>query len=71
MATTSPLLLDRADTVHHLRAGRVVASGRHGDLLAHQPGYRRLISRDISRDISRGETAGDEATGGEGNGAAS
>ncbi|RKN05657.1 ABC transporter transmembrane domain-containing protein [Streptomyces radicis] len=60
VATTSPLLLDRADTVHYLRAGRVVASGRHRDLLAHQPGYRRLISR--------GEDGEDDGNGNGGNG---
>ncbi|WP_410813637.1 ABC transporter transmembrane domain-containing protein [Micromonospora sp. 067-2] len=43
---TSPLLLTRADVVAHLRAGRVVATGAHADLLDEDPGYRRLVARD-------------------------
>ena len=34
---TSPLLLGRADTVAHLCAGRVVATGSHADLLDRDP----------------------------------
>ncbi len=45
VATTSPVLLDRADTVHYLVAGRVAASGTHRDLLATEPGYRALVTR--------------------------
>ncbi|MFI7645254.1 ABC transporter ATP-binding protein [Micromonospora sp. NPDC049460] len=44
--TTSPLLLGRADRVAHLDAGRVVGAGGHADLLAADPGYRRLVARD-------------------------
>ena len=33
--TSSPALLDRADEVVHLRAGRVAGRGTHDDLLAH------------------------------------
>ncbi|MFG3714710.1 ABC transporter ATP-binding protein [Micromonospora sp. NPDC047730] len=44
--TTSPLLLARADRVAHLDAGRVVGAGGHADLLAADPGYRRLVARD-------------------------
>jgi ABC-type multidrug transport system fused ATPase/permease subunit len=43
VATTSPALLDRADVVHYLVGGRVAASGAHRDLLARDPGYRRLV----------------------------
>ncbi|MGA8117787.1 MAG: ABC transporter ATP-binding protein [Actinocatenispora sp.] len=57
VTSTSPLLLDRADTVHYLVDGRVVATGRHQDLLADQPGYRRLVARDAED----GSAAGDEA----------
>jgi ABC-type multidrug transport system fused ATPase/permease subunit len=43
---TSPLLLGQADLVAHLRDGRVVATGTHAELLAGDPGYRGLVSRD-------------------------
>jgi len=45
VATTSPVLLDRADVVHYLVDGRVAASGTHRSLLATTPGYRDLVSR--------------------------
>ncbi|WP_172386288.1 ABC transporter ATP-binding protein [Streptomyces sp. MNP-20] len=45
VTSTSPLLLDRADTVHYLVDGRVADSGSHRELLARQPGYRLLVSR--------------------------
>ena len=45
VATTSPVLLDRADVVHYLVAGRVAASGTHRELLAAEPGYRALVTR--------------------------
>jgi ABC-type multidrug transport system fused ATPase/permease subunit len=50
VATTSPVLLDRADVVHFLVDGRVAASGTHRDLLADQPGYRALVSRVYGED---------------------
>ncbi|MFE3772934.1 ABC transporter transmembrane domain-containing protein [Streptomyces sp. NPDC059122] len=45
LTTTSPLLLDRADTVYYLARGRVAAVGSHRELLAAEPGYRRLVTR--------------------------
>jgi putative ABC transport system ATP-binding protein len=42
--TSSPALLARADLVVHLRHGRVVAHGRHEDLVA-DPGYREAVLR--------------------------
>ncbi|MFI7098160.1 ABC transporter transmembrane domain-containing protein [Streptomyces sp. NPDC050161] len=45
VTSTSPLLLDRADTVYHLVGGRVAAVGSHRQLLASQPEYRRLVAR--------------------------
>ncbi|GGO48453.1 ABC transporter transmembrane domain-containing protein [Streptomyces lasiicapitis] len=45
VTTTSPLLLDQADTVHYLVDGKVHATGTHPQLLATQPGYRRLVTR--------------------------
>jgi ABC-type bacteriocin/lantibiotic exporter with double-glycine peptidase domain len=45
VATTSPVLLDRADVVHYLVGGRVAATGTHRELLAAEPGYRTLVTR--------------------------
>ncbi|WP_246150692.1 ABC transporter transmembrane domain-containing protein [Streptomyces qinzhouensis] len=45
VTTTSPLVLDRADTVHYLVDGTVAATGSHRELLARHPGYRRLVAR--------------------------
>ncbi|MGK5441517.1 ABC transporter transmembrane domain-containing protein [Micromonospora sp. URMC 105] len=54
LLATSPLLLGRADTVAHLRAGRIVATGSHADLLERDPGYRRLVARDSAEpDLDR------------------
>ncbi|MFD5053921.1 ABC transporter transmembrane domain-containing protein [Streptomyces tendae] len=46
LAATSPLLLARADVVHHLVDGKVAATGRHRELLDTEPGYRALVARD-------------------------
>lgn len=46
VTTTSPLVLDRADTVCYLVGGRVAATGTHRELLAGEAGYRRLVARD-------------------------
>ncbi|QTZ94197.1 ABC transporter transmembrane domain-containing protein [Streptomyces auratus] len=46
VTSTSPLLLDRADVVCFLVDGEVAAVGSHRALLAEQPGYRRLVSRE-------------------------
>ncbi|SHH94140.1 ABC transporter transmembrane domain-containing protein [Streptomyces sp. 3214.6] len=46
VTTTSPLVLDQADTVHYLVDGKVAATGRHYDLLEQEPGYRELVARD-------------------------
>ncbi|MFI6810665.1 ABC transporter ATP-binding protein [Streptomyces luteogriseus] len=48
VATTSPLVLDRTDTVHYLKDGKVEASGTHHELLATTPGYRALVARDTA-----------------------
>jgi ABC-type multidrug transport system fused ATPase/permease subunit len=45
LATTSPVLLDRADVVHYLVNGKVTATGTHRELLAAEPGYRALVTR--------------------------
>ena len=44
--TTSPLMLDRADTVVFLSGGRAVAAGRHRELLATVPAYRSTVTRE-------------------------
>ncbi|MFG1620918.1 ABC transporter ATP-binding protein [Kribbella sp. NPDC049227] len=43
--TASPLLLDHVDEVIFVAAGRVVASGKHRELLATEPQYRRTVTR--------------------------
>ncbi|MGW8973795.1 ABC transporter transmembrane domain-containing protein [Streptomyces platensis] len=50
VTSTSPLLLDRADRVYFLVGGRAVAVGSHRQLLAEQPGYRRLVARGEDED---------------------
>lgn len=44
ITTASPLLLDQADEVALLSEGRIIATGRHRDLLD-DPRYRRVVSR--------------------------
>ncbi|MGW1027505.1 ABC transporter transmembrane domain-containing protein [Streptomyces sp. NPDC002577] len=46
VTTTSPLLLDQADTVYYLVDGKVAAVGSHRELLDQEPGYRALVARD-------------------------
>ncbi|WP_406121939.1 ABC transporter transmembrane domain-containing protein [Streptomyces sp. NBC_00989] len=50
VTTTSPLVLDHADTVHYLVDGKVAASGGHRRLLAEEPGYRALVARDAEEE---------------------
>ncbi|WP_262379803.1 ABC transporter transmembrane domain-containing protein [Nonomuraea sp. PA05] len=59
VATTSPLVLDRADIVHYLVDGVPAASGTHHDLLRDQPGYRALVSRGTDDDDDNGTEADD------------
>nr|WP_239158390.1 ABC transporter ATP-binding protein [Streptomyces sp. SID13726] len=47
VTTTSPLVLDHADTVHYLVDGRLAATGTHQQLLIAEPGYRALVARDV------------------------
>jgi ABC-type multidrug transport system fused ATPase/permease subunit len=46
VTTTSPLVLDHADTVYYLVDGTVAATGRHRELLDTEAGYRALVARD-------------------------
>jgi ABC-type multidrug transport system fused ATPase/permease subunit len=57
VATTSPPLLQQADVVHYLVDGVVVDSGRHRELLARRPGYRRLVSRGLGDEPGTAEPA--------------
>jgi ABC-type multidrug transport system fused ATPase/permease subunit len=45
LVTTSPLLLDAADHVIYLDAGRLAAEGTHRQLLEHHAPYRRTVIR--------------------------
>lgn len=53
VTTTSAVLLDHADVVQFLVDGRVAATGRHRDLLAEHPEYRRLVTRGAEEDPER------------------
>lgn len=44
--TSSPLLLDRADAIIFLDQGRVIATGKHHDLLRTTPEYRMAVTRE-------------------------
>ena len=46
VTTSSPLLLERVDTVAFLVAGRVVATGTHAELMASRPDYRAVVTRE-------------------------
>jgi ABC-type multidrug transport system fused ATPase/permease subunit len=45
VVTTSPLVLDQADRVVLLEAGRVIAAGTHRALLRERPEYRDVVTR--------------------------
>ncbi|RDI50694.1 ABC-type multidrug transport system fused ATPase/permease subunit [Nocardia mexicana] len=45
LATTSPIVLHRADLVCFVVDGRVAATGTHRRLLDTEPGYHRLVTR--------------------------
>ncbi|MDT9685013.1 ABC transporter ATP-binding protein [Streptomyces sp. TRM76323] len=45
LTSTSPVLLEQADTVAYLVDGRLAAAGPHRELLASEPGYRALVAR--------------------------
>ena len=63
VTTTSPLVLDHADTVLHLVDGKVAAGGTHRELLAGEPRYRAMVARDAGEEDGPGrETDPDEST---------
>jgi ABC-type multidrug transport system fused ATPase/permease subunit len=45
VASTSPLLLDRADRVVYVEDGKVIAEGSHRELLAAESRYRAVVTR--------------------------
>ncbi|MFE0703864.1 ABC transporter transmembrane domain-containing protein [Streptomyces sp. NPDC058872] len=45
LTSTSPVLLEQADTVCYLVDGRLAAAGPHRQLLVSEPGYRALVAR--------------------------
>ncbi|MEU8277989.1 ABC transporter ATP-binding protein [Microbispora bryophytorum] len=57
VASTSPLVLDQVDIVYYLVDGSVAAAGSHRELLAEQPGYRRLVSHDEGSGADEGTDA--------------
>jgi ABC-type multidrug transport system fused ATPase/permease subunit len=60
VTSTSPLVLDRADTVCFLVDGKAAATGTHRELLGTEPGYRALVTRDMEpeTDTDSGPGAG-------------
>ncbi|MFD6416865.1 ABC transporter transmembrane domain-containing protein [Streptomyces sp. NPDC060194] len=54
VTTSSPLVLEQADTIHYLADGRVAATGTHGGLLRAEPGYRALVAREAEPDEAVG-----------------
>ncbi|MER7759349.1 ABC transporter ATP-binding protein [Streptomyces sp. NPDC097619] len=48
--SSSPLLLDRADRVVLVHGGRAVAEGTHRELLAGEPRYRAVVTRETDEE---------------------
>ncbi len=48
VTSSSPLMLDAADTVAFLRDGRIVDGGPHTDLLRTNADYRRVVTREAA-----------------------
>ncbi|CAM5674588.1 ABC transporter OS=Streptomyces aurantiogriseus OX=66870 GN=GCM10010251_36680 PE=4 SV=1 [Streptomyces aurantiogriseus] len=66
VTSTSPLLLDHADSVHYLVDGKVAASGRHRVLLETEAGYRALVARDAEDTEDAGDAEDtDDGVGGD------
>ncbi|MCW2792223.1 MAG: yheI 1 [Nocardioides sp.] len=55
VTTSSPLMLDAVDEVAFLRGGRIVATGRHGDLLDTNRDYRAVVTRETEPSPERVE----------------
>lgn len=53
LASTSPIVLHRADLVYYVVEGRVAAAGTHRRLLDTEPGYHRLVTRGTESPVLR------------------
>jgi ABC-type multidrug transport system fused ATPase/permease subunit len=53
VTSSSPLMLAAADEVAFLSEGRVVAVGRHSDLMLTHPDYRRVVTRETELEEAR------------------
>ncbi|MEV7413892.1 ABC transporter ATP-binding protein [Streptomyces sp. NPDC089919] len=56
---SSPLLLDRADRVVLVHEGRAAAVGTHRELLAGEPRYRAVVTRETEEEQRLADPAGD------------
>ncbi len=54
VTSTSPLVLDAVDEVAFLRAGRVVATGSHAELLDTRRDYRAVVTRETELEVAEG-----------------
>ncbi|KAB1985583.1 ABC transporter transmembrane domain-containing protein [Streptomyces triticiradicis] len=61
VTSTSPLVLDHADTVFFLVDGKAAATGTHRELLRTEPGYRSLVARDTEPDEDTEPDGGGDA----------
>lgn len=55
VTSSSPLMLDAADTVAFLENGRITAVGTHADLLETSPSYRRVVTREAEPELAASE----------------
>ncbi|MFJ5707193.1 ABC transporter transmembrane domain-containing protein [Streptomyces sp. NPDC093105] len=62
---SSPLLLDLADRVVLVHEGRAVAHGTHRELLAAEPRYRAVVTRETDDELTAAVAAGRDALEGE------
>lgn len=46
--STSPLVLDQAESVAYVEDGKVIVTGTHAELLAAEPRYRALVTREAA-----------------------
>lgn len=57
VTSSSPLMLDAADTVAFLDGGRIAAVGTNAELLDTSPAYRRVVTRESEPDLAVSEVA--------------